>query len=104
MRNSGFSKISPFEDEEINAFHKEFLAKPNSEKYLPFPSILEYRREWDVNELIIEPGETETEVYEFIVRDEIDSVSVDSFFVDATNLVSSEKPKGWAAISVHDIR
>ena len=97
-------QIAPFEDEEINELHVEFLAKSNAEKYFPFPSILEYRREWDVNELIIEPGEAETEVYEFIVRDEIDTVSVDSFFVDTTNLASSEKRKGWAAMSVHDIR
>ncbi len=97
-------QISPFEDAEINALHKEFLAKPNSEKYLPFPSILEYRREWDVSELIIEPGETETEVYEFIVRNEFETVSVDSFFVDTTNLADAKNPKGWVATSVHDIR
>lgn len=97
-------QISPFADEEINAIHREFLAKPNREKYLPFPSILEYRREWDANELIIEPGESETEVYEFIVRNEIDTVLVDSFFVDTGNSASTEKPKGWAAMSVRDIR
>ncbi len=97
-------QIAPFDDDEVNTLYTEFLAKPNTEKYVPFPSILEYRREWEVHELIIEPGEAETEVYEFIVRDVFDSVSVDSFFVDSSNLADSKNPKGWAATSVYDVR
>ena len=97
-------QISPFDDEEIDTLYKKFLATPNREKYFPFPSIFEYCREWESNELIIEPSEAETEVYEFVVRDEFDAVSVDAFFADTTNLAGSKSPKGWAATSIYDIR
>ena len=97
-------QMAPFDDSEIGLLFEKFIAQPNSEKYVPFPGIFEYSREWETNELIIEPGEIETEIYEFVVRDVFTTVSIDSFFVDTTSSEAPENRKGWASTSIYDIQ
>ena len=97
-------QMAPFDDSEIGLLFEKFIAQPNNEKYIPFPGIFEYSREWETNELIIEPGEIETEIYEFVVRDVFTTVSIDSFFVDTTGSEDLENRKGWASTSIYDIQ
>lgn len=106
IRNASFrmQQVAPFPDSEVEQLFREFNAKPADEKYIPFPTIAEYDREWERDEFVIEPGETEAETYEFIVEDVFNTVSLYAFFNDQTTGTSTRDQKGWAVESVYDIR
>ena len=66
--------------------------------------LLEFDREWEEDEFVIEPGETGSENYEFIVKNDFDAVSLYAFFNDQTTGTSPRDQKGWAAESLYDIK
>ena len=53
---------------------------------------------------MIEPGESASENYEFIVKDELNTVSVTAFFNDQTTGSTIDEQNGWAAISIYDLK
>ena len=91
--------VTPFSDEEVEDIYAEFLKNPDTEKYMPFPTLDGFNRKWAPDEFIIEPGETETDRYEFVVGREFKTVSVSCFF----NRNEPEHGRGWAAATIHDI-
>ncbi len=106
IRNATFrlQQVTPFPDGQVERLYSEFRAKPNHEKYIAFPMLLEFDREWEEDEFVIEPGETGSENYEFIVKNDFDAVSLYAFFNDQTTGTSPRDQKGWAAESLYDIK
>ncbi len=101
-------KIAPTSDEEVERLHaKAFVdLKREGSQYLvledfQWPALYEVPRIWDVNELMIEPGESHRETYEFIVSTEVESVIVYTFYYNSQD--NSKAPEGWGATTVYDI-
>ena len=66
---------------------------------MPWPTGDDVLRTWDKNQFIIEPGETHTEIFEFIVSKEFKSALVYTYFYNAR----SAEPQGWGVATVYDI-
>ena len=105
IRNALFrmQQISPFSDAEVEQLFVSFESNPNEEKYVQFPTVVEFNRKWVRDEFVIEPGETESENYEFIVADDFDAVQVTAFFTDQILITEQHTERGWLAISVYDV-
>ncbi len=105
IRNALFriQQISPFSDADVEKLFSTFTEFSDTEKYLQFPTIMEFKRSWGHDEFVIEPGETESESFEFIVADEFDSVKVTGFFTDQLQVSKERMERGWLAVSVYDI-
>ena len=106
IRDASFwmQQVAPFPDDEIEELFSNFEAQPSSEKYFSYPTLVEFEREWDEDEFVIEPGETASERFEFVVKDEFDAVSITAFFYDQTTGADRTVQKGWAVESVYDIK
>ena len=106
IRNATFwlQQIAPFADQEVERFYTDFRSKPDHQKDIQFPTLVKFNREWDDDELVIEPGESGSQSYEFIVKDHFDAVSVTAFFNDQTTGEDPAKQTGWTAVSVYNIK
>ena len=93
-------QISPTSDAEVESLYTSTFVDREHED-IPWPILYEVPRIWDVNELIIEPGESHQESYEFIVSTEVESVIVYTYYYNSRG--DSEAPEGWGATSVYDI-
>ena len=71
---------------------------------LQWPTLDEVDRVWEEGELIVEPGESHTETFEFIVGAYVyDAVLVYSYFYNPEASQDPGSAKGWHATAVHDI-
>ena len=65
-----------------------------------FRSLLDkVTRNWKKGELIVEPGESHQETYEFIVLNYVESVLAYTYYRNPRSSI----PEGWGATTVHDI-
>ena len=91
-------KLAPVQDEEIeNLYAQVFLDQEHS--YLQWPTLDDARRDWDKGMLIVEPGESHQETYEFIASIDVESVIIHTYFYNPY----SSSPEGWGVTTVHDI-
>ena len=91
--------ISPITDEAIEGIY----AKAFSEGYVEefgWPVLEEQYRVWERKQLVIEPGEAYSDVLEFIIANEINTIQVYTFYYDSR---SSDNDKGWDMATVYDI-
>ena len=105
IRDASFwaQQISPLSNEEIEALYEQFLVQPTGDKLIQFPRLEEYDREWGPEEFVVEPGETETERYQFIIGKDVTTISLSAFFVDSEPRPNSRSERGWSAVNVYDI-
>ena len=95
-------KVAPLDDKTVVELYLNFLDKPTTNKYVEFPTLEKFEREWGRDEFVIEPGETSTDWYEFIVANRYDTVALVAFFADSTK--KSRNPRiGWSAVTLHNI-
>ncbi len=93
-------QISPTSDKEIMELYAQVFIDEES-KHLQWPTVEEVARNWDPNELTVEPGESHHETYEFIVPREVTSILVYAYFY---NLRFPRSPaEGWGRATVHDM-
>ena len=91
-------QVAPAIDEEVEALYAQvFWDQEHS--YLQWPTLDDARRDWDKGMLIVEPGESHQETYEFIVSRDVESVIIHTYFYNPY----SSSPEGWGATTVHDI-
>ena len=93
-------QISPTSDGEVESLYTSTFVNREYEDLL-WPILYEVPRTWDVNELIVEPGESHQETYEFIVSTLVESVIVYTYYYNPRG--ASEAPEGWGAATVYDI-
>ena len=91
-------QISPMPDEEVDSLHAEVF-KEEKYEHIQWPTIEETDREFGPGDLIVEPGESHPEPFEFILPRHYESVMIYTYFY---NPISSH-PEGWAASKVYDI-
>ena len=63
-------RIAPTSDEEIRELNSKVFVDQEY-KHLQWPTLWEVDHNWDVNGLIVEPGESHRETYEFIVSKDV---------------------------------
>ncbi len=100
--------IAPFTDPDVENIYGRFgdisdESIPDVSPPIPFPSIDMYELECTPGAFIIEPGQIDSETYEFIISNEYQTVSLTAFFEDSTSRSNSEGPQGWTATSVYDL-
>ena len=94
-------QIGPMTDHEVeNLYAQVFISKEQT--HLQWPTLDEIAFEWDQGELMVEPGESQPETYEFIVSAEVKSVVVYTYFFNSGSSRFSPAP-GWGRATIYDI-
>ena len=94
--------VAPLPDEDIERLYAQVFVD-HEEDSIQWPTYDEAPRAWGKGELIIEPGESHRETYEFIVSREIQSIIVYAYFHNSEYREHSYNAQGWSATTVHDI-
>lgn len=95
-------EVAPLENKHVEKLYRDFLDQPKTDKYITFPTLEKFDREWGSDEFVIEPGESSTDRYEFIIANRYDTVALGAFFADSTK--KSRDPRiGWSAVTLHNI-
>ena len=99
------SQISPIDDETVKQKYAEVFGNPNAGDVRNFRWIEldTMPRASDDDALVIEPGESHTELGEFIVSDEVKTVLVYSYFYNSRHSGGARSAPGWTASTVYDI-
>ncbi len=126
FRDGSFTlqQVAPVSNEDVEHLYAEVFVN-EEEAYLQWPTLDDFRRPWDEEELVVEPGESEYQTYEFIVGRDIESVAISTYFFnsrvfgkipDDIELKNAKRPKqrllrwrevrgpmGWGRTSVYDV-
>ena len=95
-------RIAPVTDEEVERLYEQVF-RDASKKNLQWEILDEINRDWNSGELIVEPGESHPETYEFIVSREFRSVLVYTYFYNPAYSEGAGVAQGWHATTVYDI-
>lgn len=95
-------RISPSTDEEIEKLYSEVFVD-RDEGHIQWHTEDTLDRLWEPGELIVEPSESHSETYEFIISEEFKSVLIYSYFHNALYSDDSRATEGWDATSIYDI-
>lgn len=96
-------QVSPISDEEAESLYARVFEDREYET-LPWPVLEEFERLWSKSELIVEPGESHAETFEFIVRaSDFRSVLIYTYFYNPNAKQETGTAEGWAATTVYDI-
>ena len=102
----GFSRlqgVAPVSDEEVESLYAGTFEDMEHDT-LQWPTLDEVDRVWEEGELIVEPGESHAETFEFIVGAYVyDTVLVYSYFYNPEASQDPASTRGWHATAVHDI-
>ena len=87
---NGYSRIqqvTPIENEEIEELYVEaFLQTPETSEtpgYIQWPTLDFFSTSWEKDGLTVEPGEKETQAFEFIVSREVESVIITTYLYNS---------------------
>ena len=95
-------QVSPASDERVESQYAEVFVD-GAYNDLRWPTLDEITRAWSKSELIVEPGESHQEAYEFIVAGDVESVIVYTYFHNQRRLGHPRTAQGWHATTVYDI-
>ena len=91
-------RIEPISDDMIEGLYAQ-----TSNQEMQWPVLEKVERRWGKNDLVIEPGESHRETYEFVISRETTSVLVYTYFHNSKYSPESQRAEGWAATSFYDI-
>ncbi len=91
-------QIAPISDEDVGALYAQVFVNRETED-IQWPTLNDIPLNWDKGILIVEPGETHQEIFEFIVSTDVESVIIQIYFYNP----NSSTPEGWGATTVYDI-
>lgn len=94
-------RIGPVSDDEMESLYAQVFID-NEYNHLQWPTLDEIIFNWNQGELMVEPGESQPETYEFIVSAEVKSVVIYSYFYNSRPSKLSQAP-GWGRATVYDI-
>ena len=69
-----------------------------------WPELSEVERRWAEGELIVEPGESHREAYDFLVSTDVSAARVYTFFHNPSFQEGGGLARGWGATTVYDMR
>lgn len=126
FRDGAFTlqRVAPVSDKEVEGLYAQVFVD-EKQTYLQWATLDNARRAWEEDELVVEPGESETETYEFIVSRDVKSVVITTHFYnsrvlgkipDDTELQDAPRrkgklrrwrevrgPLGWGRTTIYDI-
>ena len=84
FRDGAFTlqQIAPVSGEDIERLYAQVFVD-REQKYLQWATLDDTQRTWGEDELVVEPGESETETYEFIVSRDVESVVITTHFYNS---------------------
>ena len=94
--------VSPESDEQIESLYAEVFIDKTSQE-IQWTTLDEFQSEWESGELIVEPGESHPETYEFIVSKNVEAVIIYTYFHNPRFSPSDRSGEGWVATTVYDI-
>ena len=95
--------VSPVSDEEAESLYARIFEDREYDS-LQWPVLENLERVWGKSELVVEPGESHAETFEFIIRvSDYESVLIYTYFYNPRASKNGGSAKGWAASTVHDI-
>ena len=95
-------QISPLSNEEVEMLYEDYYEN-EIQKQFQWPTTDEITRIWQPSELIIEPGESHSETYEFIITNELESVLIYAYFFNSRYSPGKKIAKGWEVTTVYDV-
>ena len=95
-------QIAPASDGDVESLYAETFEDRRYDN-IQWPTLEEAAGTWEEGELVVEPGESHAETFEFIVPADVGSVLIYTYFYNHTASQSSGSAEGWAATTVHDI-
>ena len=95
-------RIAPATDEEVGELYAQVFID-GQEPDAQWPVIYRNDHAWDESELIVEPGASHPETYEFILSREIRTVGIYTYFDNPRFTLGSQLAQGWAATTFYDI-
>ena len=95
-------QVAPASDEDVETLYAQVFV---DEEYvdIQWPVLEEVPRTWGRGELIVEPGETHPETFEFIVSSAVEAVNIYTYFYNSTFSPGAQTAEGWGATTVHDM-
>ena len=104
IQNASFRAqlISPLVDEEVERMYEDTFSDDEDER-IWWPTLEEIDKYWNDGELIVEPNETHSETYEFIVGSETNTIMIYAYFHNPRYEPGSNVAEGWDATTVYDI-
>lgn len=103
--NDGFfrlQKIAPMSDETVEKLYDEVFEKEEHEE-LRWEILDVVEPTWGKGELVVEPGESHPETYEFIISTDVKAVLIYTYFYNSKGGKPGQNAKGWHATTIHDI-
>lgn len=102
-------QVSPATDEDVEDLYAEVFedaagAEAEKKEHIRWPVLDTHYPNWDSGKVVIEPGESHPETYEFIVSKDVKSVLVYTYFYNPAYSEGSGVAEGWHATTVYDIR
>ena len=91
-------QVSPILDEEVARLFAQWSEKDSPSNF-QWQTLYANRLAWDENALIVEPGESHHELYQFIVAAEVETVIVYTYYYNAKPAAAAE---GWGLATVYD--
>ena len=117
-------QVRPISDADVELLHAQVFVD-HEVTNLQWADLALIRHQWDRDGLLVEPGEIDTETFDFVVRRDVESVAVTTYFYNArvvgnipdeTDLAVVKRrkklfrrwliargPLGWGRTSVYDI-
>lgn len=95
-------QIAPVLDQDVESLYAQVFVDGEYND-LQWPTLYEFPRVWGKDELIVEPGESHPETFEFVVSTAVDSVSIYTYFYNSSYSRNAQAAKGWGATTVHDM-
>ena len=117
-------QVSPVADGDIERLYQQVFVAQEQGRFQWFDLDL-LRHHWDQDSLLVEPGETETEIFDLVVRRDVESVAITTYFYNSRVVVQVQDngelsevrrrrrklcpwrrvrgPLGWGRTTVYDI-
>lgn len=99
-------QVAPATDEEVEDLYAEVFedgAGDEESEHIQWPIIDTHTLIRDRGEIVVEPGGSHPETYEFIVPRNVESVLVYTYFANHTYSEGAGVARGWHATTVYDI-
>ncbi len=93
--------VAPLSDEEAGRLYDDMRA---DQAQATWPLLLRTQRNWDEGELVVEPGESRRESYDFLVSSDVSAARVYTFFHNPSFREGGGAARGWGATTVYDMR
>lgn len=100
-------QVVPTTDEDVARLYAEVFedgAGDEESDHIQWPILDTHYPNWDRGKIVVEPGESHPETYEFIVSKDVESVLVYTYFDNPAYSEGSGVAEGWHATTVYDIR